>query len=259
MPAHFARRYLPPARSIPWKKYTSNTALLWNCGSKYGSIMDMEKIIYKSPKKHRIIAIKDLLRKSNIPITSIKLNICIRSGRGSLVQMEKSDEIHIPIEEFAEKLNDMQAFELYTDGEHEDAARELIEKCDEETFFGDCIFRSNNYDEVFEAYLLLKNNNVSCSEVSTVFTEDGEKYLLFSEPENMETAVKIINHIEIWEPEIHDVRQDELINNEHHENNIFKFLIPVIIIACILLFRINNEFIIEIIVKTIGMIIKESI
>jgi hypothetical protein len=221
--------------------------------------MDMEKIIYRSPKKHRIMAIKDLLSKNNIPITSTKLNICIKSGRGSFVQMEKSNELHIPIEEFNEKLNNAQSFELYTDEEHENAARELIVKCDEETFFGDCIFSSNNYDEAFEVFMLLKRNNISCSDVHTIFAgENSEKYLLFIEPSDMEKATNVIKHIEIPEARVYedsDEKQNKLTNNEHHENNIFKFLMPVVIILCLFLFKINNESIMGIIIKKIGMII----
>jgi hypothetical protein len=217
--------------------------------------MDMEKIIYRSPKKHRIIAMEDFLKKNSIPITSIKLNICIRSGRGGAVQMEKSDEIHIPIEQFNEQLNDAQAFELYTDEEHEEEARKIIENCDEETFFDDCIFNSDNYDVALEIYLLLKRNNVPSSDVHTVFTENnGEKYLLFTEPENMEAATNIINRIDKYEKINDDIdeKQDGLFNNEHHGNSITKFLLPVVIILILFLFKINNESIIGIIIKKIG-------
>jgi hypothetical protein len=218
--------------------------------------MDSEKIIYRSPKKHRIITMMDFLGKNNIPITSTKLNICIRSGRGGMVQMQKSDDIHVPIEEFNEELNDAQAFELYTDEEYENAARELIEKCDEETFFCYCIFSSIDYEEAFEVFMLLKKNNIPCSDVYTVFTEENsEKYLLFIEPDDMETASKIINHIELPETRIYeddDKKQIELPNNEHHENNLFKFLIPVVIVLCLFLFKINNESIIGIIIKKVG-------
>jgi hypothetical protein len=222
--------------------------------------MDTEKIIYRSPKKHRIITVENFLRKNDIPITSTKLNICIRSGRGGMVQMEKSDDLHVPIEEFNEILNDAQAFELYTDEEHEAKARDIIESCDEETFFGDCIFSSIDYEEAFEIFMLLKRNNVPCSDVHTVFTEDNsEKYLLFIEPDDMETATKIINRIEIPETRVYDddndEKQDKLTNNEPHESNIFKFLIPVVIVLCLFLFKINNESIIGIIIKKIGAII----
>jgi hypothetical protein len=201
----------------------------------------------------------DFLNKNSIPITSTKLNICIRSGRGGMVQMEKSDDIHVPIEEFNEVLNDAQSFELYTDEEHENTARELIEKCDEETFFGDCIFSSIDYEEAFEIFMLLKRNNIPSSEVHTIFTdENSEKYLVFIEPDNMETASKIINHIEIPETGIYEddnEKQIEVTNNEHPENNILKFLIPVVIVLCLFLYKINNESLIGIIIKNIGAII----
>jgi hypothetical protein len=246
--------------------------------------MSTEKLIYRSPKKHRIIALKDFLEKNNIPITSIKLNIClrnrfpvvnrrgsitshnlnvyIRNGDAGTVQMEKSDEIHIPIEDFNEELNDAQSFELYTDEEHEETARGIMENCDEETFFGDCIFSSIDYEETFDIFMLLKKNNIPCSDVHTIFTEDnGEKYLLFTDPENMDAATKIMNRIERYETETEiyektKVKKNELFNNEHHENNIFKFLIPVVtIFCCLFLFKINNESIIGIIIRKIGAIL----
>jgi hypothetical protein len=176
-----------------------------------------------------------------------------------MVQMEKSDDLHVPIEEFNEILNDSQAFELYTDEEHEANAREIIESCDEETFFDDCIFSSIDYEEAFEIYMLLKRNNVPCSEVHTVFTEDNsEKYLLFIEPDDIEMATKVINRVETPETRVYDdndEKQYELPNNEHHESSIFKFLIPVIIVLCLFFFIINNESIIGIIIKKIGAII----
>lgn len=70
-------------------------------------------------------------------MTSIKLYIYVewgfdgrRGGDRIIKSNEKRDELDIPIEEFNEKLNDAQTFELYTDEKYEDATIKLIEKCD---------------------------------------------------------------------------------------------------------------------------------
>ena len=228
----------------------------------------MEKVIYQSPKKHRIIAIQDLLIKNNIPVTSIKLHISIRSGggRGGVVQIARSDDLNVPIEEFNEPLNDAQAFEIYVDEQHELTAAQLIEECDEETFFDDCVYKSTNYDEALEMYFLLTRNNVPCDEVCTVYAHtDSEEYLLFTAPEQKETAIKLIKGENIFETrereiylEINDEPQESFLNNEGPEKkgkSIFKFLIPLIIIACILLLRVDNEFIFEIIIRKIGFLL----
>ncbi|MDR0290117.1 MAG: hypothetical protein LBI06_04210 [Treponema sp.] len=230
----------------------------------------MEKVIYQSPKKHRIIAIQDLLIKNKIPITGIKLNICIRSGgrRGGSVEVTRSDDLNVPIEEFIEELNDAQTFEIYIDEEHEVVAAELIEKCDEETFFDDCVYKSKDYDEALEIYLLLTRNNVPCDEVCTVYANtDSEEFLLFTQPDQKEAALQLINGKNKVEANVRaiDLQTDNLppekfFNNEKtekHDKSIFKYLLPLIIIACILLLRVDNQFIIEIIIKKAGVIIKE--
>jgi hypothetical protein len=229
----------------------------------------MEKVIYQSPKKHRIIAIQDLLIKNNIPITGIKLNICIRSGgrRGGSVEITRSDELNAPIEDFNEKLNDAQTFEIYVDGQYELTAVQLIEKCDEETFFDDCIFKSSTYDEALEIYFLLTRNKVPCDEVCTVYANtDNEAFLLFTEPEYKETAIKLIKGETIFEArereiyleterEIDDITPEKFSNNEKPERSKFKYLIPLLVIACILLLRVDNQFIIEIIINKVVAII----
>jgi hypothetical protein len=231
----------------------------------------VETVIYQSPKKHRIIAIQDLLIKNNIPVTSIKLNICIRSGerRGGSVEITRSDELNVPIEEFNEKLNDAQTFEIYVDEQDETAAMELVTQCDEETFFDDCIFKSDNYDEALEIYLMLTRNNAPCDEVCTVYTEDGkEEFLLFTGPEHKEEAIQLIkgeNKFETRAREMYlerergidDIPREKFLNNEKPERSIFKYLLPLIIIACILLLRFDNQFVIEIIIKKVGLIISE--
>jgi len=158
----------------------------------------MEKMIFQSPKKHRIIAIKKLLAENDIPITSIKLHISVTWSHGGInagqagirvtETREKRNELNVPIEEFNDKLNDAQTFELYTSKEHKEAALELIEGCDEETFFGDCIFKSENYDEAFEIYLLLNKNNIPCDDVFP----GADGYLLFIDPKYMDKAIEII-------------------------------------------------------------------
>ena len=161
----------------------------------------MEKIIFQSPKKHRVIAIKNLLTENNIPISSIKLYIYVewsyggRKGGARIIKfMEKRDELNFPIEDFNEKLNDSQTLEIYTDDKYEDKAVEIIENLNIETFFDDCIFKSINYDEAFEKYLLLIKNNIPCDDVFT----NNEEYLLFIDPENREKAINILEKRNIY-------------------------------------------------------------
>ncbi|MDR0320883.1 MAG: hypothetical protein LBI28_05220 [Treponema sp.] len=242
----------------------------------------MEKLVYQSIRKHRIIAIKDLLLKNNIPVTSIKIHLGVELYKTSLMpsgtriaEGERCDEINVPIEEFDEKLNDAQTFELYTDSQYEEAAIELIEKCDDETFFDDCIFKSKNYDTAFELHLMLNRNNIQCDDVGVVFLEDdSEEYLLFVAPDDKETAIYLIEHgnkpetsnyekqRELSNIEYHEnnsVNRNELFNTEHREKNIFKYILPLIIILGVLFFKIDNEFIIEIIIRKIEIIINEYI
>jgi hypothetical protein len=225
----------------------------------------METVVFQSPKKHRIIAVKNLLIENNIPITSVKIRIYVawstysrKTNTGKVETRESCDELNVPIEEFSEKLNDAQIFELYTDEKYEDAAAELIENCDEETFFDDCIFRSKNYDEAIEIYMLLNKNNIPCDDVSTSVDE----YLLFIDPENKDEAAKIIeqnNKDKERTYEYQNIKPNETIFEEYHENNIFKYILPFLFGLCILLFRIDNKFIFEIIIKKIVEVIKEFI
>lgn len=156
----------------------------------------MEKIIFQSPRKHRIIAIKNLLTENNIPISSIKLHIYVewshggRRGGGRIIEsMERRDELNFPIEDFNEKLNDSQTLEIYTDEKYEDKALEIIENINIEAFFNDCIFKSENYDEALEKYLLLIKNNISRDDVFA----NNEEYLLSIDPEDKDEAIKILN------------------------------------------------------------------
>jgi hypothetical protein len=187
----------------------------------------MESLVFRSPKKHRIIAIKRLLIENNIPITSIKLHTFYERNYSNGIsriteKKEECDELNVPIEEFDEKLNDMQIFELYTDEKYEDTAISIIDNCDVETFFDDCIFRSKDYDETFEVYLLLKKNNISCDDIFTSVHEYSvfDEYLLFIEPENKTEAIKLIeqrNKVKTYE------YQKKTINiNQFNNDNIFK-------------------------------------
>jgi len=223
----------------------------------------MEKLVFYSPKKHRIIAIKELLAKNNISTTSIKLYFYLELNRGAVYRggeviiekIEKRDELNISIEEFNEKLNSSQTFELYVNEKHEDLALELIENIDIEVLFNDCIFKSNNYDEVFEKYLLLTRNNIQCDDIFT----NNDEYLLFIDPENKQEALNIIEPKKKKE-NIYEYKKETQNNYsriyENNEKNPLKYILPIIIILLILFLKINNEFIIEIIMKKIGEIIK---
>ena len=155
-------------------------------------------MVFQSPKKHRIIAVRDLLAENDIPVTNIKLSIQVqwshwihsgtRTGEKFTETREKRNELNIPIEEFDDPLNDAQTFELYVDKENEEAAIELIDECDEETFFGDCIFKSEDYSIAFEVYRLLNKNNIPCADV---FPGD-DAYLLFIDPEHTEKAIDLM-------------------------------------------------------------------
>ena len=155
----------------------------------------METMVFQSPKKHRIIAVKYLLRDNNIPITSVKISIYVewshggRRGAGRVKEIiEKRDELNIDIEFFNEKLNDAQTFEIYVDEKHEEAAINLIENINIETFFDDCIFKSTCYDAAFDVCKFLKKNKISCDEIFT--TDDG--YLVFIDIEKKEEALKLL-------------------------------------------------------------------
>jgi hypothetical protein len=221
----------------------------------------METLVFQSPKKHRIIAVKKLLSDNNIPITSIKLHVFVkwshggRRGGGRITDsMERRDELNVPIEEFSGKLNDSQTFEIYTYEKYEDNALELIENINEETLFGDCIFKSKCYDEVFEKYLLLQRNNIPCDEIVAI----DEEYLLFMDIENIDKAKEILepnnqNRTIHYEYKISKPKENR--SQENRDNNIFKYILPLIIIIIFLFIRIDNEFIVEKIIHKIKEII----
>jgi hypothetical protein len=224
----------------------------------------MEVMVFQSPKKHRIIAVKKLLSENSIPTTNIKLHIYVewshggrRSGPRITETVEKSDELNVPIEDFNEKLNDSQTLELYVDEKYEDLAIRLIENVNIETFFDDCIFKSNNYDEVFEKYLLLRKNNIPCED--DIIPNDDE-YLLFIDPEYKEEAINVIEPKKENKEYIYEYEQinkkDNSFVQEYKERNIFKYFIPLIIILVILFIKIGNEYIIEIIINEVKYFIE---
>ncbi|MCL2374374.1 MAG: hypothetical protein FWC65_03930 [Treponema sp.] len=181
----------------------------------------MDKMVFQSPKKHRIISVKKLLEENDIPITSIKLHIRVEWGQGG--GREKRNELIVPIEEFNDKLNDAQTFELYAAEEDEDIAIELVESCDEETFFADCVFKSTNYDEVFEIRALLQKNKIPCDDIFP----GAEEFLLFVNPENMQEAQHIIARK--YEGEILRKRKaEEPAAQTYQKTNLLKILFPQI-------------------------------
>ncbi|MCL2382317.1 MAG: hypothetical protein FWC64_12160 [Treponema sp.] len=191
----------------------------------------MEKMVFNSPQRYRIIAVKKLLAENDIPVTSVKLHIRVEWGHGGLKHgqagqritetRERRDELNVPIEEFDEKLNDAQTFELYTAGEYEDAAIELVEGIDEERFFGDLVFASKKYDEAFAVYALLNKNNIPCDDIFP----GADEYLLFVDPVYMDRAKKIIEQTQDDTFYKHKNRKaKEPPAQEYRRTNLFKSL-----------------------------------
>jgi hypothetical protein len=225
----------------------------------------MEIMIYSSPRKYKIVAIKDYLKKNNIPITGIKLGLylVLRSGRGkggtaNIEEIEKHDELNMPIEDFNEILNDSQVFEIYIDEKYMEDVNKLFEDFDVETFFNDCIYKSNSYDEAFAIYKLLIKNNLQCDDIFTITNIDTniEEYLLFLDPEKKEDALRIINgENEEKTYEYQDIKPKEPFVEEYHERNILKYIIPLIILLFLLFYfiKIDNKSILDIIINKIQM------
>jgi hypothetical protein len=221
----------------------------------------MEKLIYRSPKKHRIIAVKNLLIENDIPVSSVKLHIFFvwyLLGRGGAIreQRERRDDLNVPIEEFDDELNDAQTFEIYTAAEYEYAAARLIDALDEASFYGDCIFQSKSYDEAFDAYKLLIRNNIPCDEVAAGSLPDGNsEYLLYLSPEYREAALALIGEADAKEYVNQGPAEEEDYGSEFHGTRIFQYLLPLAIVLGILFFRINGQSVIEIIAKKIEEIL----
>jgi hypothetical protein len=230
----------------------------------------MEKLIFKSPKKHKILGVKKILMENNINVTSIKLYIYVewsynntKTGSEIVEKREKSDDLNIPIEEFNEKLNDAETFEVYVDERNEDMAIKLVEKYNTDTFFDNCIFRSKNYDKIFEVYLLLHKNNIPCDDIVTIDTEENyEEYLLFLDPGYNELAKGLIDQknkegINVRKYDIQNNEQEEIYKQKNNGNIIFNYISILVLIISILLIRINNEFWIINLIKKIIEYIKQ--
>jgi hypothetical protein len=212
----------------------------------------MEKLVFSSPKKYKILEIKRLLNENSIPVTSIKLYIYVNMTRrhrtNSLIidEREKRDELIIPIEEFNEKLNDAETFEIYTEENYFDRAINIIEDFNNKNFYNDCIFQSRNYDEAFNIQRLLIKNEIPCDDVITNFLDDDvEEYLIFLDPEFHEKAENIIN--DNYKQEIPIENEDVIKQNAEtifYENSewndsfkkFFKIIFVVLIIAVLIFF-----------------------
>jgi hypothetical protein len=216
----------------------------------------MEKLIFSSSKKYKILAIKQLLTENNIPITSIQLYIYVnmtRHYKGNTIidEREKRGEIIVPIEEFNEKLNDAETLEIYTEENYVDEAINLIEDFNNKNYYNDCIFQSKNYEEVSNIQMILTKNEILCGDVVTNFLDDDtEEYLIFLDPEFHEMAKTIIKNNYRQEMPIEkndDIKQNENItfsqDNEWRDPFIpfikFSFIILIIIG---LIFFINKKY-----------------
>ncbi|GHT71822.1 hypothetical protein FACS1894110_25480 [Spirochaetia bacterium] len=216
----------------------------------------MEKIIFSSPKKYKILEIKRLLSENNIPITSIKLYIYVNMTRhhkgGTIIdEREKRDELIVPIEEFTEKLNDAETFEIYTEENYVDIAINLIEDFNDKNIYNDCIFQSKNYEEAFDIQRILIKNEIPCDDVITNFLcDDTEEYLIFLDPEFHEKAENIIKNNYKQEVPLEkegDIKQNE--NNIFSENNewmnsfmTFLKILFIILIMLILAFFVDKKY-----------------
>jgi len=207
----------------------------------------MEKMVFQSPKQYRIVAVKKLLNGNGIPVSSIKLYINVewshggRRGSGRTTDvMESRDELNVPIEEFHDELNDSQTFELYTFMQYEYSAIELIENTDREKLFNDCVFKSDDYDEAFEVYLLLKRNNIRCEDVHTA----DDYYTVSADPGDMDDALEIIE-TRYGNRMLQSKESIEPVFEEYREKRRFAHLLPIILIICVLFVRVEGRFIIE--------------
>jgi hypothetical protein len=177
----------------------------------------MEVVIFKSPEKYKILEIKKLLTDNNIPVASVQLYIHVvmtKRGKGGNIfiidEREDRGELIVPIEEFNEKLNDAQTFEIYIEEHYANEAIKLIEEYTEENYYKDCVFQSSNYDEAYNIQILLQKNNIPCGNVETNFLDDNtEEYLIFLNPEYKEIADNLIKNSYKNENEV------EIRNNKH--------------------------------------------
>jgi hypothetical protein len=161
----------------------------------------MEKVIYRSNKKHYIVDIKNLLNENNIPVSSIQLYISVNMDKYTKNGIykdtrEERNEIIIPIEEFNEKLNDAQIFEIYIEEEYYEKAGILIDEWAVKNIYKYCIYKSTDYDEADNNIWLLKNNNIPCDDFpfTNVLEDNTEEYLILINPEYSEQANNLLNN-----------------------------------------------------------------
>ncbi|MDR2923092.1 MAG: hypothetical protein LBU85_07110 [Treponema sp.] len=208
----------------------------------------MEEVIYRTNKKHYIVDIKNLLNENNIPVSSIQLYISVNmdkpTGTGSGIYKdtrEERNEIMIPIEEFNEKLNDAQTFEIYIEEEYYEKASVLIEEWIVKNFYKYCIYKSTNYDEADNNIWLLKENNIPCDDFpfTNVLEDNTEEYLIFIDPEYSEQANNLLNNNhktiveEINEYPLNTNSKMAFEGNTENSGSIRNILIMVILTLCI--------------------------
>jgi len=170
----------------------------------------METIVYSSPKKYVIIDIKNLLNENNIPVSSIQLYITVNMDKYTKDGIfrdtrERRGELTVPIEEFDEKLNNAETFEIYVEEEYSDKALGLIEEMENNIFYKHCIFESSNYDEADTIQRLLIKNDIPCDDVYTHFLDDNtEEYWVCLDPAFHEQANNLLRRNYQPKPEIID-------------------------------------------------------
>jgi len=207
----------------------------------------MERLIYSSPKKYKILEIKQLLSKHNIPVTSIQLYIYVdmsrihdRSHDEIIDVREARGELTVSIEDFNEELNDAETFEIYTEEKYADEALVLIDKYNENNFYNNCIFKSINYDEASDKKTLLLVNNIPCDDIYIHnLDENNEEYLIFLDPNFRERAEKIINNKNKPELPIETERRiphikEDIFSQEKREVNLFTIFLKVLFVFFII-------------------------
>ena len=222
----------------------------------------MEVMIYSSPKKYIIVDIKNLLNENNIPVTSIQLYIRVnmdRSTEKGLFQVkdtrEKRGELTVPIEEFDEKLNNAETFEIYIEEEYYDKAFNLIEEMENKIFYKYCIFESSDYDEADTIQRLLLKEDIPCDDVYTNFLDDNtEEYWICLDPAFHEQAHNLLKRNYQPKPEIietyyKDYKKDnrekvKLYEQEQKENVSLRHVLIILLIMVtisFLLYRLRGE------------------
>ena len=218
--------------------------------------LNMGILIFQSPKKYKILEIKELLINNDIPILSINLSINVNMSKYSISSgifydiRENNGELIVPIEEFNEKLNDNETFEIYTEEDYSEKAKKLINFYCERNFYNDCIFQSNNYNEAVFINKILKENDIPCDEVFTnIFVNGTEEYLIFLDPKYHDQANDLIEKLQVIKKEEENNKSDNLILNDkqtekspaHYIKMLIFFIIGVILISIFLKTYIINR------------------